>query len=44
MMTITVEHKHCKCTRTVKGNTLYNAFKDNGLDLNTWIVIDIKHN
>lgn len=42
MLKVTVEHKNCKMTRVVEGENVYDAFKKNGLDLNTWTVIDIE--
>jgi hypothetical protein len=41
-MIITVEHKHCKCTRVITGANLYDAYKNNGLDMSIWNAIDIE--
>jgi hypothetical protein len=42
MLKITVEHKNCKMTRVIEGETIFDAFKKNGLNFNTWVVIDIE--
>ena len=36
-MTFTVEHKACGAIRVIEGETLYQAMKKNGLDLNKWV-------
>jgi hypothetical protein len=41
-MRITVEHKYCKYIKIVEGNSLYDAFKKNDLDVRVWNVIDIE--
>ena len=42
MMIFTVEHKYCKCTRTIEGENVYRAFKENNMDMNIWVVIDVE--
>ena len=42
MLRFTVEHKYCKCTRTIEGENVYNAFKNNQMDLTIWTVINVE--
>ena len=44
MMKFTVEHKYCKYTREVEGRNVCDAFKNNNLDLNIWIVMAVENN
>lgn len=42
MLKVTVEHKYCKCTKVIEGDTIAIAFKHSNTDSNIWLVIDIE--
>ena len=42
MLKFTVEHKYCKCTREIKGQNVFEAFKNNKMDYSIWNVIDVE--
>lgn len=42
MLKFTVEHKYCKCTRIIKGENVFQAFKNNKMDITIWNVIDVE--
>ena len=44
MFTLTVEHKYCGYTKTIEGNSIYDAMRKNGLDIKIWNVISIEKN
>lgn len=44
MFTITVQHKHCGCTKTLQGESIAKIYKDNGLDLSIWTIERIEYN
>ena len=43
MYTLVVEHKYCKMTKTITGESIMKAYKENGLDIRIWKIIDIKN-
>lgn len=43
MMKLTVEHKYCKITKVIEGNSIIDAYRKNGLDIKIWKVIDIEN-
>ena len=42
MLRFEIEHKYCGFTKVIKGDNVYDAFKNNGLDFNIWIVKNIE--
>lgn len=42
MLRLTVEHKYCKCTRVIEGETITKAYKENNTDMSIWQIIDIE--
>lgn len=44
MLEFKVVHKYCGYTKTIKGNNVWDAFKDNNLDLQVWEVVEVSHN
>lgn len=36
-----LEHKYCGMRKVVKGNNVWQALHNNGLDENVWIVVNI---
>jgi hypothetical protein len=42
MLQFTIEHKYCKCTRVIEGQNVFEAFKNNGINLSIWIVTDVE--
>lgn len=42
-MRFTVEHKYCKMTKVVVGESIADAFKQNSLDYNVWTIIDVEN-
>ena len=43
MMRLTVEHKYCKMTKVIEGNSIIDAYRKNNLDITIWKVIDIEN-
>ncbi len=37
MFEFTVQHKYCGMIKQVKGHNIWDAFKNEGLELNVWI-------
>lgn len=42
MLKFTVEHKYCKCTRTIIGGNVWEAFKNNKMDYSIWNIINVE--
>lgn len=42
MLKVTVEHKYCKCTKVIEGDSISIAFKNSNTNPTVWIVIDIE--
>jgi hypothetical protein len=43
MYTLTVEHKYCKCTRVIKGESISRAYKENDLNPLFWNVVEVSY-
>ena len=43
MYTLTVEHKYCKCTRVIKGESISKAYKENDLNPLFWNVVEVSY-
>ena len=44
MLEFKVVHKYCGYTKTVKGFNVWEAFKNNKLDLQVWEVVEVSCN
>lgn len=44
MITFTVEHKYCGYIKEIQGCNVWDALKENGLDVNIWIVKKVEKN
>jgi hypothetical protein len=42
MLEFTVKHKYCGMEKKIKGQNVWQAFKNNNLDINIWQVIDVR--
>lgn len=42
MLVMVVEHKYCGFTKTIKGESIADAMKKNGLDIKVWSVIELE--
>lgn len=42
MFKFTVEHKYCGFTKKIEGNSIADAMRKNGLDINVWSVIEME--
>jgi hypothetical protein len=43
MYTLKVEHKYCKCTRVIKGESISKAYKENDLSPLFWNVVEVSY-
>lgn len=41
MNTYIVEHKYIKATKTIKGATIWDALRENGLDSKIWKIMEV---
>lgn len=39
-MKFLVEHRYCGFTKVIEGETIYDAYKKNNLDLDLWICVE----
>lgn len=41
MLKFIVEHKYCKMTKMIQGYNVWDALRNNGLDITIWIVKEV---
>lgn len=42
LLEFTVQHKYCGMKKTVRGNNVWNALRNNNLDPTYWIVQEVR--
>jgi hypothetical protein len=42
MLEFVVKHKYCGMEKTISGHNVWDALRENGLDVNIWIVQEVR--